>query len=224
MASARLPLWFLRTLIPATALTFIIGSASALHAQGALVDALIPYAKQDYEAARKLLDPLASQGDAIAQLTLGRMHLRGEGVPRNSFAAFEWHLKAAEQGNPDAQYALGVMHRDGVGTVADGQLALQWFKRAANRGAPPAFNAIGELYQVNRTCRRIFGPRSNGSAPAPRWTARRRCTTSACTTRWAAKARPMRSRPSSGSISRRALMPVTCMKKPFARAWRSQSA
>ena len=146
MAPARLPFWLLRTLTLAVALTFIVGSKSDLHAQGALVEALIPYAKQDYAEATRLLVPLASQGDAIAQLTLGRMHLRAEGVPQNSFAAFEWLRLATEQGNPDAQFELGVMHRDGVGTVVDGQLALQWFKRAADRGAPAAFNAIGELY------------------------------------------------------------------------------
>jgi TPR repeat protein len=146
MAPARLLSWFRRTLILAIALTFIVGAKSDLHAQGSLVEALIPYARQDYEKATKLLSPLASQGDAIAQLTLGRMHLRGEGVPQDSFAAFEWHRKAAEQGNPAAQYELGVMVRDGLGTAADGQLALQWFKRAADRGTPAAFNAIGELY------------------------------------------------------------------------------
>jgi TPR repeat protein len=156
MAQARLPFWFLRTLILAIALTFIVGSKSDLHAQGALVEALIPYAKQDYDEARTLLNPLASQGDAIAQLTLGRMHLRGEGVPQNSFAAFEWHRKAAEQGNPDAQYELGMMYRDGVGTAADGQLALLWFKRAADRGAPAAFNAIGELYLGHQDIPRDF--------------------------------------------------------------------
>ena len=146
MFQVRLPFRLLRTLVLAIALTFIVGPKSDLHAQGALVEALIPYAKQDYAEAGRLLDPLASQGDAIAQLTLGRMHLRGEGVPQNSFAAFEWLRLAAEQGNPDAQVELGVMLRDGVGAVADGQLALHWFKRAADRGAPAAFNAIGELY------------------------------------------------------------------------------
>lgn len=146
MTQACLPFRFLRTLLLAITPTFIVVSASNLYAQGALVEALIPYAKQDYEKARTLLTPLASQGDAIAQLTLGRMNMRGEGVPHNSAVAFEWHRKAAEQGNPNAQYELGVMHRDGLGTAADGQLALQWFKRAADRGAPAAFNAIGELY------------------------------------------------------------------------------
>jgi uncharacterized protein len=146
MFQVRLPFRLLRTLLLGIALTFIVGPKSDLHAQGALVEALIPYAKQDYAEARRLLVPLALQGDVIAQLTLGRMHLRGEGVPQNSFSAFEWHRKAAEQGNPDAQYELGVMVRDGVGATADGQLALQWFKRAADRGAPAAFNAIGELY------------------------------------------------------------------------------
>lgn len=129
-----------RTLILVIVLTFIVGP-KGLHAQGALVEALIPYARQDYAEARRLLVPLAAQGDAIARLTLGRMHLRGEGVPQNSFAAFDWHRKVAEQGNPDAQYEFGVMVRDGVGTAADGQLALQWFKRAAD-GARLAADAL----------------------------------------------------------------------------------
>ena len=98
MFQVRLPFRLLRTLLLAIALTFIVGPKSDLHAQSALVEALIPYAKQDYAEATRLLVPLAAQGDAIAQLTLGRMHLRGEGVPQNSFAAFEWLHLAAEQG------------------------------------------------------------------------------------------------------------------------------
>lgn len=145
MTRTFLPLWF-SVMVSAGVITLCEGLASPLHAHDALIEALIPYAKQDYVTAMTLLHPLASQGDVIAQLTLGRMHLRGEGVPKNSFAAFEWHRKAAEQGNPDAQYELGMIYRNGVGAPADGQLALHWFQRAADRGVLAALNAMGELY------------------------------------------------------------------------------
>ncbi|MEW6454079.1 MAG: tetratricopeptide repeat protein [Pseudomonadota bacterium] len=156
MNQKRLNFRFAPALIAAFVLTFLPGPCDKLHAEGALVKALIPYVQQNFTKALELLEPLAAQGDAVAQLTLGRMYLRGEGVSRNSFAALQWHRKAADQGEIDAQFELGVMYRDGLGTGAHGHLALYWFKRAADGGAPHALNAIGELYLDDRDIPQSF--------------------------------------------------------------------
>jgi TPR repeat protein len=115
-----------------------------------LTDALTPYAKLDYARALELLTPLAEQGNAVAQLKLGIIYSRAEGVPRDDATAFRWLARAAEQGEAEAQFELGVMHRDGLGAPTDGKLAMQWFRRAAERGVPQAFNAIGQLYLGHR--------------------------------------------------------------------------
>jgi uncharacterized protein len=111
-----------------------------------LTDALIRYSVHDYARALDMLAPLADRGNAVAQLKLGLIYARGEGVPRDDVTAIDWLTRAAEQGQSEAQFELGVMLRDGLGTPIDGRLALNWFERAAEKGAPHAFNAIGEMY------------------------------------------------------------------------------
>jgi TPR repeat protein len=111
-----------------------------------LTDALIRYAVRDYARAIEMLTPLADRGNAVAQLKLGIIYARGEGVAGDSVAALRWLAAAAEQGQSEAQFELGVAHRDGLGTPVDGKLAMYWFQRAANAGVPRACNAIGEMY------------------------------------------------------------------------------
>jgi TPR repeat protein len=128
----------------------VVGCLIALFNQVAtadeLTDALIRYTLRDYARAIELLTPLADRGNAVAQMQLGLVYARGEGVPRDDAAAIAWLTRAAEQGQSEAQFELGVMLRDGLGTPIDGRLALNWFERAAEKGAPHAFNAIGEMY------------------------------------------------------------------------------
>ncbi|HCN07703.1 MAG TPA: hypothetical protein DIT01_07195, partial [Lentisphaeria bacterium] len=57
----------------------------------------------------------AEQGDAAAQLNLGKMYATGLGVPEDDAEAFKWFRKAAEQGYADAQYHLGLMYANGEG-------------------------------------------------------------------------------------------------------------
>jgi Sel1 repeat-containing protein len=75
-----------------------------LFMQGALAepleDGLSAFQRQNYGAAERLLTPLAEQGNAEAQLTLGLMFTRGLGVERDLDAAIGWFKQAAE--NPSA--------------------------------------------------------------------------------------------------------------------------
>ena len=58
--------------------------------------------------------PLAEQGDAEAQISLGIMYDYGRGVPEDDTEAVKWYRKAAEQGVAKAQYNLGVMYTNGA--------------------------------------------------------------------------------------------------------------
>jgi TPR repeat protein len=117
----------------------VAGSASEL------IDGLIKYVMHDHAGAIEVLRPLADQGDGVAQETLGRIYLAGEGAKRDNIDAFKWFLLAAKQGRTEAQWELGRMYRDGIGISADADMAMFWFDRAAKQGSPAAYNAIGEL-------------------------------------------------------------------------------
>ena len=64
------------------------------------------YDEGDYARALKQLMPLVEQGDADAQLLLGRMYDKGKGVPKDFVEASRWYRKAAEQGHAVAQTHL----------------------------------------------------------------------------------------------------------------------
>ena len=92
------------------------------------------YQSGDYATALREWRPLAKQGDAVAQLNLGNMYRKGQGVPQNDKTAVRWYRLAAEQGNADAQTNLGVMYGMGTGVIRDDVYAHMWFNIAASSG------------------------------------------------------------------------------------------
>jgi TPR repeat protein len=57
------------------------------------------YKSGDYAAALREFKPLAQQGDASAQFTLGMMYANGQGVTQDVKAAVTWWKLAAKQGD-----------------------------------------------------------------------------------------------------------------------------
>jgi S1-C subfamily serine protease len=76
----------------------------------------------------------AEQGNASAQLNLGRMYAIGEGVPKDASKALEWNQKAAAQGDASAQFNLGLMYNYGKGVPKDLVMAYAWLNIAAVSG------------------------------------------------------------------------------------------
>ena len=103
-------------------------------------DCAAAYDRQDYAAALQLCRPLAEQGDARAQTSLGGMYYNGQGVQRDYAEAAKWVRKAAEQGYAPAQADLGVMYWNGQGVLQDAVLAYMWL----NLAAPQEPDAVGE--------------------------------------------------------------------------------
>lgn len=128
------------------AATAAISPAICAQTTPALADALIRYTKLDYIKSLEMLLPLAQSGDAVAQEVLGFMYARGEGIPTDETAAYQWFTLAAEAGRTEAQFQLGRIYRDGAGVPQDSKTALYWFGKAAQRGSPDAMNAAGEIY------------------------------------------------------------------------------
>ena len=84
--------------------------------------------------------PLAEEGHSGAQLNIGVMYRKGEGVPQDPEKAFHWFSRAAEAGDSAAQYNIAILYRDGLGTGKDEAAALEWFRKSAEQG-----NSFGQL-------------------------------------------------------------------------------
>ncbi|MDZ7858146.1 tetratricopeptide repeat protein [Sphaerotilus sp.] len=69
-------------------------------------DGVAAYQRGQHGVALKEFSDAAARGDARAQRSLGLMHERGDGVPRDPALAAEWYRKAIAQGLPGAQYNL----------------------------------------------------------------------------------------------------------------------
>lgn len=121
-------------------LRLIQRAADAGSAEGAHRLALI-YAQGLAETTRndgrayELFLKAASAGHARAQLNLGILFLRGQGVPRDLIQARAWLEKAAAGGDPMALYVLGrAMDASSDQVPADPVRAADLFRRAAEKG------------------------------------------------------------------------------------------
>jgi TPR repeat protein len=69
-------------------------------------DGVAAYQHGRFDLAIKAFGDAAARGDARAKRSLGLMHERGEGVPRDVAMAAEWYRKALALGLESAQYNL----------------------------------------------------------------------------------------------------------------------
>jgi uncharacterized protein len=100
------------------------------------------YESGDYATALREWNPLAEQGDAGAQFSLGWMYYKGQGIPLDDKTAVKWYRLAAEQGHADAQNNLGDMYHEGNGVPQDNKTAVKWWKLAAEQGHAGAQNNL----------------------------------------------------------------------------------
>jgi SEL1 protein len=77
---------------------------------------------------------------------LGRMFLRGEGVPQDFEKAQIWFNRGIKSGDAGSQYGLGVMNLEGHGMPRNTIKATELFKAAAEQDYSPAQVALGTLY------------------------------------------------------------------------------
>lgn len=73
------------------------------------------YDRGDYATALRELRPLAEQGNAAAQLSLGVMYATGRGVPQDYTEALRWYRLAVKQGKAEAPSLMGVQYEKGQG-------------------------------------------------------------------------------------------------------------
>ena len=100
----------------------------------------------DFQTSLAEWTPLAEQGHAKAQVGLGRMYYKGDGVPKSYKKAVKWYTKAAQQGNSKAQYDLGTVYSEGEGVLTDHKAAVKWYTKAAQQGHSYAQFKLGNAY------------------------------------------------------------------------------
>ncbi len=103
--------------------------------------------KQDFVAARSILEENAKKGDAEAMGAYGFLISQGlgGGAP-DPAAALEWLGKAAEASVLSAQLNYGVHYVEGLGTEADLERGLAWISQAAEAGHLAAQKRLAQLY------------------------------------------------------------------------------
>lgn len=90
---------------------------------------------RDATRAVELFAKAAAQGHRRAQLNLGTLYFRGQGVPRDLIQARAWLEQAAMDGDVYATYALGrAMSESAPPAAADSTRATDLFRRAAEKG------------------------------------------------------------------------------------------
>ena len=105
----------------------------------------------DYQTTFKFLLPLAEQGNALAQMMLGVMYAKGQGVKQDDVEAVKWYRKAAEQGYADAQAMLGFSYLLGQsGVQVNKSLAKEWFGKACDNGDQNGCEYYGKLNRGER--------------------------------------------------------------------------
>lgn len=77
---------------------------------------------------------------------LGRMFLRGEGMPQSFAIAKTWFTRGIDNGDALSQYSLGLMYLSGLGVPKNPVKAADLFKAAADQSLAVAQVRIGALF------------------------------------------------------------------------------
>lgn len=101
----------------------------------------------------------AEQGDVEAEVLLGQLYYRGQGVPQDFERSEAWTRKAALAGDAQAQGFLGGLYRLGRGVPADLEKSIYWYERAATGGDPHAAYFLGAAREAGAGL-----PRDRGQA------------------------------------------------------------
>lgn len=95
-------------------------------------------ARRDYAQAARWYAQAAAHDIPAAQYALGRLYLKGHGVPADENQAIHWLELAAIQGETAAQFDLGMLHMQ----RGNRDRALSWLQQASATGHEEARKAL----------------------------------------------------------------------------------
>jgi len=126
------------------------GAPAAQSIEASVLAGIQAYNKGDVGTAFSLLKRAADAGNSDAEVNLGYLHARGQGVAENQQEALRLYLLSAGQGNPEGMNAVGFKYRYGTGVPIDLPRAVHWFCRAAVLGDPRGLNNLANMYYGGR--------------------------------------------------------------------------
>jgi hypothetical protein len=128
----------------ALTLTFAATLAQADEAQPSpnVIAGIGAYNRGDSNTAFALLKQEADRGDSDAEVNLGYLYARGQGVAIDQMQAFHLYDLSAQQGNGEGMNALGYKYDLGTGIKPDLHQAIRWYCAALHRGNPRAMNNL----------------------------------------------------------------------------------
>jgi TPR repeat protein len=103
------------------------------------------YQTGDFKTAMTEWLPLAEEGDATAQNSVGALYDHGLGVDESDSEAAHWYSLAADQGLPLAMRNLAGMYAGGYGVAYDKDQAEYWYGKAAEAGDETAAKRLAVL-------------------------------------------------------------------------------
>ena len=115
------------------------------------------YKRKDYKAALEQYKALAADGDTEAQVMLGIMHEKGQGVDQDKAAAYAYYGHAAEQGDPVAREIVRDMNdKDNISDdeldkagKKYGEISQELGEPGATQNTDEKFREIKEETNVN---------------------------------------------------------------------------
>lgn len=124
----------------------LAAGAGAQDIAPSVATAIGAYNRGDIATAYRLLKTASDAGDSDAQVNLGYLYARGQGVALNHQEALRLYLLSAKQGNAEGMNAVGFKYRYGTGVQIDLPRAVHWFCRAALSGDPRGLNNLAIMY------------------------------------------------------------------------------
>jgi len=132
---------FSRTLALVAA-AWVAALAPAPMLAGPIEDGIAAFERGDFSTARSKFEPLAINGDAVAQYYLGDLIVRYAAV-QNKPEGVIWLQQSAQAGVPDAMNELARLLSEGKIVAANQPKATELFMQAASLGHLPAYNNLG---------------------------------------------------------------------------------
>ena len=145
------PLPFWRMILTLLACCVVAGLSGAQPAHGASTspsDGAVAYRQGDFATAYRLLLPIASNGDAQAELLLGNIVSQREGTEQDISEAAKWYRMAADRGLAAAQAKLAACYATGSGGPQSDAETVKWYLLAAAQGDMQAAASLGYYYQL----------------------------------------------------------------------------
>src|SRR5262249_23156894 len=94
-------------------------TSPATSASVTLDDGRAAFDRGDYQRAIAIWQPLAEQGNSLAQNALGMMYSSGRGVTKDYEEALRWFRLSADQGDPFGEFEMGLAYAGGNGVRQD---------------------------------------------------------------------------------------------------------